>query len=296
MILTCPNCASRFLLAAQALAPNGRHVRCANCSETWFEEPDEEELFEEEDEGHEDDAREDDAQDVQEAEELEQPYIPPVEDIPEAVKPRPEEPPPAKAQVIKAPMSPKAQAMQSIALAALVFMLLCAPLLLFKSQIMHAWPESIAFYQAIGSAKSVPGEALVFDKILADIKDDSITISGQIINLTSKDKIMPLIEVAARDEQGHELSHWYIEPPQSVLKAEETLPLKAQYSFVSDKPIADIRMRFVLKAKTDAKTASITDDNTPAPHADDSAHSPGHGAAEESPPHGGAPPHQESSH
>lgn len=288
MILTCPNCASRFLLAAQALAPNGRHVRCSNCSETWFQEPDETELYEDED-----DAREQESQGI---EELEQPYTPPIEDIPEAVKPRPEDPHPGKVQHATQAGPPIALTAQSIAFAALVFVALCVPLIAFKSSIMSAWPESIAFYQEIGSAKSVPGEALVFDKIAADIKDDSITISGQIINLTSKDKIMPLIEVAARDNEGHELSHWYIEPPQSILKAEETLPLKAQYSFVSDKPIADIRMRFVLKAKTDAKTASISGDNTQAPHADDSAHSNAHEEAEESPPHGDAQPHQGSSH
>ena len=37
MILTCPNCETRYLVDPAAIGMDGRQVRCANCSHEWFE-------------------------------------------------------------------------------------------------------------------------------------------------------------------------------------------------------------------------------------------------------------------
>ncbi|MGH7095153.1 MAG: zinc-ribbon domain-containing protein, partial [Stellaceae bacterium] len=41
MIVTCPECATRYRVADDALdAPHGRRVRCARCGHVWLHRPD----------------------------------------------------------------------------------------------------------------------------------------------------------------------------------------------------------------------------------------------------------------
>lgn len=39
MILTCPNCATQYVVKDGAIPPQGRQVRCANCKHSWHEDP-----------------------------------------------------------------------------------------------------------------------------------------------------------------------------------------------------------------------------------------------------------------
>jgi predicted Zn finger-like uncharacterized protein len=39
MILTCPNCATQYVVKDGAIPPQGRQVRCASCKHSWHQEP-----------------------------------------------------------------------------------------------------------------------------------------------------------------------------------------------------------------------------------------------------------------
>jgi len=36
MIISCPNCATRYDVEDRRFSPDGRSVRCAECDESWF--------------------------------------------------------------------------------------------------------------------------------------------------------------------------------------------------------------------------------------------------------------------
>lgn len=40
MILTCPNCATRYVVKDGSIGPKGRKVRCASCAHSWHQDPD----------------------------------------------------------------------------------------------------------------------------------------------------------------------------------------------------------------------------------------------------------------
>jgi len=272
MILTCPKCESRFNLLAETLAPEGKRVKCSKCSETWFQLPDPDELLAE----IERDAAED---------------IPPLEDIPDAVKPIPEgSSVPALSDDSPAPKKEAINKPILLLSSLLFFLLLTMPIIAFKSPIMKAWPESIAFYKILGMANEIPGDGIVFDQMRAETKDGMFPLSGQVINLTSKDSALPLIEVTLKDAQQNTLANHYIRMPKTILSAEETMPIKAEYEVSNGDKIRDAAIRFVLKPKSAAKDA----DNNLAPHADARHHQTAYEANPKSPEHGAAPAHQES--
>ncbi|NNC48505.1 MAG: hypothetical protein HKO13_08765 [Sphingomonas sp.] len=40
MMLTCPNCATRYVVKDGSIGPKGRKVRCASCAHSWHQDPD----------------------------------------------------------------------------------------------------------------------------------------------------------------------------------------------------------------------------------------------------------------
>ncbi|NCT40663.1 MAG: hypothetical protein GW778_03260 [Alphaproteobacteria bacterium] len=319
MILTCPKCASRFNLLASLLAPEGRRVKCSNCGEIWQQLPDPDELIAEIEMRDRQERFEDDDDDG-------------LEDIPNAVKPIPD----GGADAAEDDSAPREKTQTSLALiiisALAMFIFLSAPVLIMKNTITKTWPKTIAFYQAIGMSVDVPGEGIVFDQMRGNLTNDKFTLTGQVINLTAKDSILPLIEVTLIAESGETIGYHYIRMPKEILSAEETLPIKAEYDIEEPSAVFDASIRFVITPKVDlskmeehgadeghadethdvgadqshaqshatpthdAKTVSEGDDNTHVPHADESH--PPHDAAKapKSPAHDDAPPHQESSH
>ena len=253
MILTCPNCASRFLLSAQVLAPEGRRVKCSSCAEEWFQMPDPDELI-----------------DNLEHE---------IEEIPEAVKPIPEgSSVPTIAEAASVNTSSRKANLGGYAGALVVFVLIFGVLLVMKTPFVKAWAPSAGFYEMFGMSVTSPGEGLVFDRVKAQFSPNGqIIIEGIIINLTNADQFLPNVEATVRTEGGDVIEATVVDPPFEDMKAETSLPFKTIYD--GETAGADhVQLKFVLssekQSQDEAKTASKDDGNTPTPHADDHAETP----------------------
>ncbi len=281
MILTCPQCESRFRLPAELLAPDGHNVRCSVCENIWFELPDPRELVEQQ-ESEEKDGVEDFLQSQ-----------PAMEDIPEGVKPIPERQEvsasKAEEQDSGATNLRKAQ-IGGYAAATGVFFIILGALLGMHSTITQAWPASQVFYGIFGFKPHIPGDGLIFDRLQADTSGNELTIEGHIINLTSSKQALPAMSITLRNEAGEALESWSFKLPEKSIEKEGSLPFTNKHQ-PETKEAHDVALRFVLlEPDTEAKTASEDAGNIQAHSPDDHAETNDDAAHEESPEHA-SPPH-----
>ena len=294
MILTCPKCETRFALPAQALAPAGKNVKCSNCGNTWFQEPDTDELIEDLENVPSEDLEEvfedivenlaeeeaaAEAEDILEREEINPEDIgfgdikeeeggdndqlnvadeaaledgkdpeqeEEISDIPDAVKPLPAKKS-AKLSETKNPKSLVVAMASGLVFAAMLIL----PALAYKDGIIQSWPQSMAFYNKLGLKPTIPGDGIVFDKMRSKITGKVLEVSGQVINLTSTTKALPLIEITLKDKNGEAFKHFYINEDAKKLVSETTMPIAAKFDLSESEAKAahDTSIQFVIQKK-----------------------------------------------
>lgn len=205
MILTCPECATRYALDSALLAPGGRRVRCTECGTVWFETPEESTAS---------------------------PESPPapvlVEAIPESVRPLPE-------PLILKPARPSRRALMSGVAAGIVLAVALAAGLGWaavetRQSLVRVWPPSAILFELAGLKVSVPGEGLVFDQVKTALAGTTeagatLTVTGKIINMTGA--VLPLPSVVASvsgkdDPVPREI--WVVPMPIPEIEAEKSFP------------------------------------------------------------------------
>lgn len=202
MLLTCPSCSMRYVVADASIGEAGRKVRCASCGHQWFQEG------------------------VREPEIVMEAQPEPPRDIPDAVKPSVDAAPPVVAA--------DAQSMREQDLIArvcgffaafLVFLTLFLMLVLFKGPVVNHFPPSVMFYELIKLAPPVPGTGLVIDQLHAQERGGELVIEGRIINLTSRDIDVPPVAAYLLDEAGTVLATHPITIDIETLSAESDVDL-----------------------------------------------------------------------
>jgi len=222
MILTCPSCASRFMLSAQALAPEGRRVRCSGCREQWFQLPDPDELL---------------ANIERE-----------MAEIPENVAPIPKGSALPVLAKEKREADPRRAALFGVLASVAVFALFLGLLVGVKSTMLKLWLPSAALYNTLGLTVEGYGEGLALDQFKAEVVGNVVRVHGDIINLKSFPQTVPLMEAVLKDGAGKSLAQWYIAPPKTALSSEEILPFSAEYKG-DVKGAARVDVRFVLQSQ-----------------------------------------------
>ncbi len=193
MIIACPNCQTRFKIDPEALAPRGKMVRCSQCGHRWFAEPP--------------------------AEEIEAPPLPersPVEE--------------GGTGPAEGGRRPSTVALAGWTLVVLVVLLLAGGLL-GRNEIVAAWPQAAPLYRQLGlpvrTTLGLDFRGLEWERI-EERGVPVLRITGEIVNVARRERILPPLRVALLDADGRELDFGLFDPPRRRLAPGETARFEAR--------------------------------------------------------------------
>lgn len=223
MILTCPECATRFSAESEAIGPNGRTVRCSQCSATWFASADPDILSLNEIQNTA--ALADVIKDADQIEDTASKFVEgnPSESEPHAVLRDMAERKKVRRRLFWVGM---------IWLTTLLLLTVTAVIaFLLRAQIVEKFPSKLALYEAVGVEASETG--LIIHKILTAYGDVDGTpvlfINGEIKNYDLQARDVPLVQINFKNDNGEILENWVIEPAKSILKNGESQAFSSQY-------------------------------------------------------------------
>jgi len=208
MILTCPQCATRYQADAAKFMPAGRNVRCAKCGHMWHQEAP--------------------AAEMGPPEEIVAVDEPPPAPVAAPPVPRPTafapNPVIARAPVAE-PRAPSQWPMRVavgagwLGLVAIV-LLIGWSALTYRQQIAALWPQSASLYHAVG-LKANPTGIDIQDVTYhrgSEAGQSVLAVTGILTNATSRELPVPQIRVALIDDDRHELYHWTFVPGVMTLR------------------------------------------------------------------------------
>jgi predicted Zn finger-like uncharacterized protein len=184
MILSCPDCGSRFAVDPAKLEPDGRRVKCGKCAHVWFESP---------------------------------PESPDEDEAPEPLRLTPLDP--EEQAIVPAGNLPAvrrgragfsartAWIVVGVLLAAVVAVLWFA-----RGPIAIAWPPAEKVYASAGiSVFPPPGEGLEIE-FNARAEAGALSLNGEVINISDDVRDVPTLHVLITDEAGGTLKTWAFNP------------------------------------------------------------------------------------
>ncbi len=240
MILTCPQCATRYQTDAAKFPAAGRNVRCAKCGHVWHQigptpEPDPEAEIEVHEQA---------------------PPAPPPEPAGIAAQPR-------VAAFAPTPVSAvhTAEAAPSAApggrwagrIAVIAGWVLLVGLILvigwaavsFRDNVATWLPQTSSFYAAAGLPVNPRGIDFtdVAQQLGTEDGQQVLAVTGRIVNRSNHELSVPLVRVDLFDMDKHELYHWTFVPGVSTLKPGDSAKFRTR---LSSPPAGthDIEVRF----------------------------------------------------
>lgn len=254
MILTCPECATRFSIESDAIGPNGRTVRCSQCSETWFASADPDILSLNEiqntqsineqsvESEQNDDYRSEIAKDDQSAD------VGIADSAPHAE---------VRNKAERKKVRRRLMGVLMIWLTTLAILIVAATIAyLFRAQIVEKFPSTRPLYDVFGVEATVNG--LIIHDIRTEFGEVDGTpvlfINGEIKNYDLQSRDVPLVQINFKNDNGEILANWVIEPPKSRLKKGERQQFSSQYP---NPPIDATKLVPVFVDETAITTTSI---------------------------------------
>ena len=231
MILTCPECATRYEIDGAKFPAEGRKVRCKKCGHAWHQ-PGEQ-------------------HDAERAEIEEAVFNPPVEE-PVAEEPAPEPEPDSEPEPVaeepeaedaeeerEAVVAPKPRRAVRGALTIVGWIGLVAAVLIigwsaatFRTQIVSAWPQSASLFSKLGMAVNARGLDFTDVQHISQTEDGQpvLVITGKLVNVSAKKLDVPPLRVTLSDENKHPLYDWSFEPSSNPLAPGQSVNFRTRLS------------------------------------------------------------------
>ena len=229
MILTCPNCGTQYVAKEGAIPPQGRQVRCAACKHSWHQDPEPAEAESEKDESVAEatlidprsgpEAEERAYEEAALAPEQPQPIASPAV-APETTNADFDAPPEPEAQVDD-DFSPFAErdyveprrrtALVNILIVIVVIAALAAA---FWFLAPAQWKASVGLAPQQSALLLTPPH---MDRVKLESGNELLTVTGRVINPTSKEQPVPQLNAELRSRSGKLVASWMIAPPAPTL-------------------------------------------------------------------------------
>ncbi|HSZ75676.1 MAG TPA: DUF3426 domain-containing protein [Rhizomicrobium sp.] len=211
MIITCPQCETRYQTDASKFMPSGRTVRCAKCGHKWHQEPET-------------------ATAPAAADAVAEVEPPPVvaTAVEEESKPR------SNFTAIPTPLAetpeePKRSRLRAVVgwLGLLILILLIGwAAVTFRQAIVASWPQSASLYAMLGLDANAEGVAFADVTYARETEDGApvLAVSGRIVNVGHEELPVPPIRVALTDNDKRELYHWSFSASVATLNPGQAVP------------------------------------------------------------------------
>lgn len=262
MILTCPSCATRYFADDGSIGAQGRSVRCAACSHTWFVEP---QLV-----------LGDAVQAV-------------IEPEPSLTREKVERMRRAAASATTAPLSSAARFRQQqaerqrrdrvraavmawgatgVALAATT-----TSAVAFREDVARAWPKTASAYAAVGLDVNIYGLEFVDLQVehVFDGPEPVLLVRGAVTNMGRDDRPAPVLRFGLRDPASREIQHVIARMTSARIPAGGAAPFEIRIENASP-DAADIEATFASAAEIEAMPEDVAAIAATTPGAVEEAH------------------------
>jgi predicted Zn finger-like uncharacterized protein len=247
MILTCPSCGTQYVVKDGAIPPEGRQVRCASCKHSWHQDPEEMVLSDAVDDAGESEPAADEQESIVEATMIEPRSGPeaeerayeaamadePATESPEALvadapddvaEPAADWRAPPEAEAMDDDFSPfaangEAPPRRSRGAVALLIAILAVAALAaaFYFLAPDAWKAKVGL--GVGGASPLALVTTHMDRQQLESGNELLTVTGRVINPTSKEQDVPALQAQLRTRTGKVVYSWTIAPPARTLPA-----------------------------------------------------------------------------
>ncbi|MER2519169.1 MAG: MJ0042-type zinc finger domain-containing protein [Bdellovibrionales bacterium] len=245
MIVACPLCQTRFLVAAGLFVGGARHVRCGRCRHVW--------MAELEQAGQEEGAGGIKAMSAQRGA---------VGDTPLGASPLVSQPLPLDVSAVLAsvagamPMNasmlrrtlPLWARLTVVAALALLFVVGTLWGIVGRHEIALRWPHMTEVYDKVGLDSHQPGDGIDFREVKSELVYDGgilrLTVEGNLVNATEKEQIVPHILAVAVGSDGSTIQSWRIDAPAATLAPLATASFRSAINAPRE-GVAHVNLNFV---------------------------------------------------